>query len=190
MPEDAPEEPIGRKSESGSAAHLAEEGSQATRRNEDGKEGRSLPRGKEELPPPPGKGAKTQATRRNEDGKEGRSLPRGKEELPPPPGKGAKAKAGRKRKFTFLELFAGLAGLSLAVSEAMQYATVLTHDIKLGMDLLEEDDFMETHRLCEVHDVDWVHMAPVCRTMSRARRNDKHGRVKTLRTDDRPEGFG
>ena len=127
------------------------------------------------------------ASAQKDKDKGGKPLP-GREEDTPPPGK--EAKGSRKRRFTFLELFAGFAGLSLAIAECMRYANVLTHDIKTGMDLLDEDDFMETHRMCEFHNVDWVHMAPVCRTMSRARRNDRHGKVKTLRTDDRPEGFG
>ena len=37
---------------------------------------------------------------------------------------------------------------------------------------------------------DWKRMAPPCRTFTRARRNDHHGRVKKLRSDRKPEGFG
>ncbi len=81
-------------------------------------------------------------------------------------------------------------GLSLAVGRAVEGCWVATHDIKSGSDLLDDDEFMRIVRLTEEKEVDWVHMAPVCRTMSRARRSDKHGRVRILRTDDKPEGFG
>ena len=37
---------------------------------------------------------------------------------------------------------------------------------------------------------DWKHFAPPCRTYTKARREDKHGKVKQLRSDGRPEGFG
>ena len=39
-------------------------------------------------------------------------------------------------------------------------------------------------------EADWVHGAPPCKTFSAARRVDAHARVKRLRTEERPEGFG
>ena len=36
----------------------------------------------------------------------------------------------------------------------------------------------------------WRHMAPPCRTFTKARRTDEHGTVKALRSKERPEGFG
>jgi hypothetical protein len=36
----------------------------------------------------------------------------------------------------------------------------------------------------------WVHGAPPCKTFSRARRNDHFAKVKCLRTEERPQGFG
>eukprot|EP00435_Cladocopium_sp_Y103_P036126 s642_g9.t1 len=37
---------------------------------------------------------------------------------------------------------------------------------------------------------DWKHMAPPCRTFTKARRQDAHGRTKRLRSEGHPEGFG
>ena len=37
---------------------------------------------------------------------------------------------------------------------------------------------------------DWKHFAPPCRTYTKARRTDKHGKVKRLRSEEKPEGFG
>ncbi len=101
-----------------------------------------------------------------------------------------KRRSPRKKRFSFLELFAGLAGLSAAVGRILEGCWVATHDIKSGSDLADDDEFMRILRMSEKEQIDWTHMAPVCRTMSRARRNDKHGKVRVLRTDDRPEGFG
>jgi len=36
----------------------------------------------------------------------------------------------------------------------------------------------------------WKHMAPPCKSFSRARRTDQFADVKILRSDSRPEGFG
>ena len=35
----------------------------------------------------------------------------------------------------------------------------------------------------------WLHAAPPCKTFSRARRHDRHGKVDALRTQARPEGI-
>ena len=61
-------------------------------------------------------------------------------------------------------------------------------DYHTGQDLLEDDEFNKVARTCTAKDVDWLHMAPPCRTFTKARRNDKHGKVRTMRTAERPEG--
>ena len=47
---------------------------------------------------------------------------------------------------------------------------------------MDEEDPSET--------ADWKHFAPPCRTMTKARRSDRYGKVPKLRSETRPEGFG
>ena len=61
-------------------------------------------------------------------------------------------------------------------------------DFYTGQDLLKDEEYNKVARTCVAKDVDWVHMAPPCRTFSRARRTDEHGTVRVMRTPERPEG--
>ena len=93
-------------------------------------------------------------------------------------------------RWVFWELFAGFCGLSLAISAAMAGAAIVIEplDAYRGDDLLQDETFNKTTRKCRMDNVTWLHMAPPCRTFTKARRSDKHGTVKTLRTLERPEG--
>lgn len=94
------------------------------------------------------------------------------------------------KRFTFLELFAGLAGLTLAVGRLGSLFTALSpNDSLYGDDMSDPDEFARIVRVLESEDVDWAHMAPVCRTMSAARRSDASGHVPVLRSPDKPEGW-
>ena len=89
----------------------------------------------------------------------------------------------------FLEIFIGSGSLSTALHrEAGDYVQVLSmpgtsfssvgvssdHDFEM---LLDESAL-------------WKHMAPPCKSFSRARRTDQVAVVKTLQSDSRQEGYG
>ena len=63
------------------------------------------------------------------------------------------------------------------------------HDEFYGSDLGKDEEFAamaeQTGGLPT-----WKHFAPPCRTYTKARRVDTHGKVKRLRSDEKPEGFG
>ena len=86
-----------------------------------------------------------------------------------------------KKRFTFLELFAGLAGLTLAVGKlGSSFVALSPSDELYGDDLSDPDEFARIVRVTESEDVDWTHMAPVCRTMSAARRSDASGQCPSF----------
>ena len=93
---------------------------------------------------------------------------------------------------TFSELFAGQAGLTIAVQEICAgWATARDpHDELFGGDLSNDQEFLAMVEEPAETTPDWKHMAPPCRTFTKARRKDKHANVKRLRSDDKPEGFG
>lgn len=100
------------------------------------------------------------------------------------------SKGAAKARWTFWELFAGFCGLSLAVSAAMAGAAIVMDplDAYQGDNMLLDETFNRTARKCKMDNVSWLHMAPPCRTFTKARRSDEHGSVKELRTSECPEG--
>ncbi|CAK9112875.1 unnamed protein product [Durusdinium trenchii] len=103
-------------------------------------------------------------------------------------------KETRLRKFVFGEFFAGMGGFSTAVLDICE-----TH-VKLGSlerldaydqswDILNDEDYVKAKELCNT-ELDHGHFAPPCRTLTEARRTDKHGFVPILRSASKPEGWG
>ena len=95
---------------------------------------------------------------------------------------------------TFLELFAGEAGLTAAVNRAgmvtLQCVDVDGVGVELQQfDLLKAGPFKKIKELLKSGKVRWLHMAPPCKTFSCARRSDRFGKVKKLRSRKHPEGF-
>ena len=89
----------------------------------------------------------------------------------------------------FLEIFIGSGSLSSAIhKEAGDYVQVLStpgssfSDVDVSADL-DFEMLLDEPAL-------WKHMAPPCKSFSRARRTDHVAVVKTLRSDSRPEGYG
>jgi hypothetical protein len=104
-------------------------------------------------------------------------------ELPRPAG--VRGDSAAPRRMAFLELFAGRAMLSEAMREAGGF-------IVISSDLYTDDgeDLRDPNVLARVldrveKDVFWVHLAPVCRTYSQARK-----RAKVLRSTIHPEEHG
>ena len=96
---------------------------------------------------------------------------------------------------TFVELFAGVAGLSRAVqAKGMKVASLSdfdpTYQARTSFDLLKVSDFSRLLRFIKRKKVRWLHAAPPCKTFSRARRSDEFGCVKKLRSAEHPEGLG
>ncbi len=58
-----------------------------------------------------------------------------------------------------------------------------------GSNLEDDQEFISLIEEKEEVAPDWYHMAPPCRTFTKARREDEHGKVKRLRSEKRPEGF-
>ncbi len=106
------------------------------------------------------------------------------------PGEVVKEEAGRAK--VFLELFAGYAGLTEAIkATGSDWVTVRDpHDELYGSDLGNEEEFLEMIDEAPQDTPDWKHLAPPCRTFTKARRDDKHGRCRQLRSEGKPEGFG
>ena len=87
---------------------------------------------------------------------------------------------------TFEELFAGEAGLTKAVDKLGNGLIKVQrpHDTRYGQDITKDDEFVQ---MLEAAPPDWRHMAPPCRTFTRARRKDRHGCVQCLRTEEKPQ---
>lgn len=64
------------------------------------------------------------------------------------------------------------------------------HDEFYGSDLQDDEEFVAMAEQTPEDLPDWKHFAPPCRTFTKARRTDKHGKVKRLRSEEKPEGFG
>jgi hypothetical protein len=105
------------------------------------------------------------------------------------PGEVELAKGSRKVRRTFLELFAGFCGLTLAVMIAFAGSVLALGPLEQssGSDMLDDNVFRHASRTCKAKSLDWLHMAPPCRTFTKAKRNDAHGKVRTLRTKENPE---
>ena len=95
------------------------------------------------------------------------------------------------RKFRFLELFAGHGGFTGAVRlrcgdsvETMQEQDCWSTE----WDILNDEHFEAAKEWAE--NADHTHFAPPCKSMTRARRGDKHGKVQVIRSDKQPEGWG
>eukprot|EP00438_Fugacium_kawagutii_P004240 Skav233304 [mRNA] locus=scaffold3742:106372:119257:- [translate_table: standard] len=108
-----------------------------------------------------------------------------------------KAKAPRRTppeaQWGFQEFFAGFAGLTHAVKAACKSLVwvAAAHDTRFGDDLLDDEEYSRLVSRTGKDVPTWLHAAcPPCRTFTRARRQDHHGTVPVLRTDERPEGFG
>ena len=81
-------------------------------------------------------------------------------------------------------MFRGAGGLTKSVQE-VGMSVAISEECK-NVDVGCDDDFamlMKTR-------AKWVHGAPPCKTFSAARRNDDIAKVKILRTEERPQGFG
>jgi len=95
---------------------------------------------------------------------------------------------------TFLEIFAGAGGLTAAVRKA-GLDTISACDIDSAsshvrsFDLLSNSSFKEIKKLIKRQKVRWLHLAPPCKTFSRARRRDRWAKVKKLRSATKPQGF-
>lgn len=94
---------------------------------------------------------------------------------------------------TFLEIFAGEAGLTNAVKRAgLPCLKVLDihrdTDNVIEFDLAKQEPFKKLKKLLRRGRVRWLHLAPPCKTFSKARRRDRFARVKQLRSRQCPEG--
>lgn len=94
----------------------------------------------------------------------------------------------------FMELFAGEAGLTLAVKREVGNVFTpgdIVQSIQSGvaMNLLDNEMFKSLKTKIKKGLVRWLHLAPPCKTFSRARRRDRLARVKKLRSLQHPEGF-
>ena len=91
----------------------------------------------------------------------------------------------------FFELFAGAASLSAAVQALAPAAHVIraADAWRDGDQDLLQDEFLH-YCVTEARQAYWLHQAPPCRTFTRSRRSDKWGKVRQLRSDEKPQGFG
>eukprot|EP00435_Cladocopium_sp_Y103_P014410 s3330_g3.t1 len=111
-------------------------------------------------------------------------------EQPPHPGQGQEkggspTEPGGAADRTLLEVFAGFGGLTQAVRD-LGLPVKEPQDTRFGHDIASDEGFLT---VLEVR-ADWKHMAPPCRTFTKARRHDAHGKTKRLRSEGHPEGFG
>ena len=89
----------------------------------------------------------------------------------------------------FLEIFFGSGNLSSAVSElagSLSVVLSLPGSEFCNVNVANDSDF----ELLLDTAADWKHLAPPCKSLSKARRKDKFANVKVLRSAERPEGFG
>ena len=95
------------------------------------------------------------------------------------------------RRFKFLELFAGQAGFSGAVELAGgELVEVMNHQDSwtTSWDILVDEDFERARAW--VREADHTHLAPPCKSFTKARRSDKFGATKVVRSQAQPEGWG
>ncbi|CAE8696540.1 unnamed protein product, partial [Polarella glacialis] len=94
------------------------------------------------------------------------------------------------RRFRFGEFFAGAGGLTMAIREASaEIVEAMTPlDWWGNWDVTTDEGYASAVE--SVADLDHGHFAPPCKSLSKARRTDKHGSAKVLRTEARPEGLG
>lgn len=94
----------------------------------------------------------------------------------------------------FMELFAGEAGLTLAVKrqdiKTFEPGEVRAEGrVATSIDLSCNATFRWIKKLIKSKKVRWVHFAPPCKTFSRARRRDRIAKARVLRSRNKPEGF-
>ena len=96
----------------------------------------------------------------------------------------------RKPKFKFIELYAGFKGFSTAMAEVVGENVEVLKPLELydGWDVLTPEGLEEARKAAR--EADHLHVAIPCRSFTRARRVDAHGVVATVRSDERPEGWG
>ncbi|CAE8629493.1 unnamed protein product, partial [Polarella glacialis] len=94
------------------------------------------------------------------------------------------------RRFRFGEFFAGAGGLTMTIREASaEIVEAMTPlDWWDNWDVATDEGYASAVE--SVADLDHGHFAPPCKSLSKARRTDKHGSAKVLRTEARPEGLG
>eukprot|EP00435_Cladocopium_sp_Y103_P042266 s1436_g11.t1 len=95
---------------------------------------------------------------------------------------------------TFLEIFAGKAGVTGAVRRlgivALESVDIHACDTNvLEFDLTKSEPFKKLKKLIKTKRVRWLHLVPPCKTFSRARRRDRWARVRKLRSQAKPEGL-
>jgi len=94
-------------------------------------------------------------------------------------------------RFKFLELFAGYGGFTGAVRNACgDKVTVLDAQDQwtTEWDITDDAHFEESKKWAR--DADHTHLAPPCKSMTKARRQDEHGSVPTIRSEKQPMGWG
>ena len=94
------------------------------------------------------------------------------------------------RPFRFGEFFAGFAGFTRTLEElgGTLVETTNPQDHYEGWDILTDEGLEQGLSVCET--LDHGHFAPPCKTFTKARRSDKFGVVKVLRSEAYPEGWG
>ena len=95
----------------------------------------------------------------------------------------------------FVELFAGVGGLSRAVQRLGLEVKACTdfdqnYEKRTGFNLLNRKDLESLSKLIKGKAVRWLHAAPPCSTFSRARRSDAIMKFKPIRSPEHPEGLG
>ena len=94
----------------------------------------------------------------------------------------------------FLELFAGAGGLTAAVKRMGVPVRPALDVAGKGIDadyadLMDDKVFRNLLKAAKRGRIRWLHGGPPCKTFTRARRKDKHGRARTLRSDQHPDGL-
>ena len=94
------------------------------------------------------------------------------------------------RPFKFLELFAGMGGMSLAIRDVCggMVEVLEPQDLYHQWDILSPQGFAMAEEW--VDKADHVHLAFPCRSFTRSRRTDQHAIVLVVRNDRFPEGWG
>ena len=95
----------------------------------------------------------------------------------------------------FLELFAGKARLTAAVRKHADVC--IPQDIfnargehrGIEYDLTNPRVVKQIKAMIRRGEIRWLHCAPPCKTFSKARRRDKWGRARILRSEAKPMGF-
>ena len=109
--------------------------------------------------------------------------------------KQSRSKSGpHSRRTCLCEVFAGVGNLSRATHRRGVETIPLSnfdpsYSVQSRFDLLRLADFKTLQRLLKRRAVRWIHFAPPCKTYSNARRTDRHGSVKVLRTHKQPLGI-